>query len=450
MKRISETIRLRTLTGMAAALMMTCACVAPQSASRVQMERSPQQTLVYDNHQYLPTIRTVVFHPRDEEAGLPVLFLGQDESLVLSFDDLRADVRNYYYSIEHCNAEWVSSGLSPLEYAEGYNEDRIETYRPSVNTLQPYTHYTLEIPSRHVRPRLAGNYLLKVYEDADKRRLILTRRFYVVSPSFDIEAVVRPSTDNALRRTNQKLDVIVRTGGQQIANPYQDVRVLVLQNQRPDVQQWARKPSFIGSNEIRYQDQQTLEFPGGNEFRYVDLRSVRLASERMAALWTDSLVHVQLVEDKDQTGQAYGSVFDEDGAFFIRNVDRPNAPEESDYAQVTFSLDADAENQLTGAIYVVGAFNAYQLTAENRLRFDTNTKRWHVTLPLKQGLYDYEYVLRVDGSTGSTQPLTQPFRFSGSHYQTNNQYQILVYYRRPGTTWDEIRGYRVVRHPLEP
>lgn len=470
-KRTNIFLTWTTAGFLAGVLLIAFPCFG-QRGKRVQRERSPRQELVYDNHNYLPVIRSVKLHPTQQEAGFPVLFLGQDDPLLLSFDDLRGDVRNFYFSIEHCSADWESSRLSPLEYAEGFNEDRIDSFQPSVNTLQPYTHYRVEIPSRQVRPRLPGNYLLKVYEDADKRRLILTRRFYVVSPAFDVGVAFRPSPDNSRRATHQKLDLTIHTGTQSVSDPHRDLRVLVLQNQRPDVQEWVRQPSYIGSGEIRYHSPGTLNFPGGNEFRSVDLRSLHLASERMATLRTDTLVHVGLVRDVDLSGLAYGSLFDEDGAFFIRNLDRQHALEESDYAQVTFSLDAAADGRSgrdrdadqgrgnlmrggTGEVYVVGAFNAYQLVEENRLHFNERAQIWQVTLPLKQGLYDYEYVYREsavaepieanDGALKAVSPaVLQPFRFSGSHYQTGNQYQVLVYYRRPGTTWDEICGFTSV------
>lgn len=413
-----------------------------QRNRRNERQRSPQQELVYDNINYLPSIRSVVWQQQDHEGSFPVLFLGQSGILELSFDDLRADVRNFYYSIEHCTAHWESSRLSPLEYADGFNEDRVEQFRSSVNTLQTYTNYILTIPSREVRPKRSGNYLLKVYEDADKKRLILTRRFYVVQPAFEVSAQLLPSPDGSKRLQNQKLNINLHTAGMSVNNPYQDIQLLVMQNQRPDVQQWLNSPSFVNGAELRYEDRKTLDFEGGNEFRYFDMRSLRLASERIASMTTDSLVHVELTPDRDVSALAYGTLYDENGAFFLRNEDRPNALEESDYAQVTFSLQLDdfQQNELDEkSIYVVGAFNNYQRQTANKLHYDAASKRWKTTLPLRQGLYDYEYVLTGD------QGLFEPFKFSGSYFQTGNDYQILVYYRRPGTTWDEIWAFYEVK-----
>lgn len=417
-----------------------------QRNRRPMRERSPQQELIYENHNYLPVIRSVQFHPKEEKTALPVIDLGAPTPLILSFDDLRGDIRNYYYSIEHCTADWKSSNLSPLEYVEGFNEDRVLSFQPSVNTLQAYTNYQLEIPSRQVKPKLAGNYLLKVYEDADKRRLVLTQKFYVVRPIFSVLSEVLPSSNNQFRANNQKINLTVHTGSQRLNNPFQEIKVLVMQNQRPDVQQWLSRPSHVQEGTVQYRDLTTLDFPGGNEFRYVDLRSFRLASERVREIYRDSLMRIDLLSDQATTGQSYGSLFDENGAFYLDNQDRPDAPEESDYAQVRFSLKVDPISLKTwdgtpiseSQIHVVGAFNHYQRTTENQLHYQSESEQWEVTLPLKQGLYNYEYVLESPSSGYA------PFHFSGSHFQTGNTYQILVYFRRPGTTWDEIAAYQIL------
>lgn len=401
-------------------------------------ERSPQQELIYDNKNYLPVIRSVQFHPLSKESSLPVYYLGDEEALTLSFDDLRADIRNYYFSIEHCTADWKSSNLSPLEYVAGFNEDRIQHYYSSVNTKQPYTHYEITFPSAQIKPTRSGNYLLKVYEDADKKRLVLTRKFYVVQPIFGINVQRVPSSNNALRTTNQKINITLETTGYSITNPYQQLNVVVLQNGRPDVHQILKQPSFVGQNEIRYHDLNTLDFPGGNEFRFLDIRSLRLAAEGVANIERDTLTQVTLMQDVNLSKLAYGNLYDENGAFFIRNNDREHAIEEADYAWVHFSLKDELIQEASKIkVYVVGAFNNYQRMEENELQYDALTHEWKGKLFLKQGLYDYEYIA-VNKQTGALYPQY----FSGNFYQTDNQYHIFVYLRRAGTTWDEIWGYK--------
>ena len=430
---------MRKLLAVTVLLFVCMAAMAQkEKKKRDKRVRTPQQELVYDNTDYLSVIKSVQFYPTDQENALPVIELHSDDQLMLAFDDLRGDVRNYYFSMEHCDADWKPSRLSPLEYAEGFNEERIVDYTPSVNTLQPYTHYRVDFPTRNIKPKLAGNYLLKVYEDADKRRLIISRRFYVLAPLMMVSAQLVPSVDVAKRRSNQKINLKVNTGGLTVNNPYQDVRILVMQNQRSDVQQWLATPHFVNNNELTYNDNKTLDFGGGNEFRYFDLRSLRLASERVANIRLDSAVHVDLLTDESYRDAAYASTFDENGNFFVRNQDKADADTESDYVWVTFSL-VD-ESTTDGAVYVVGSFNNYIRGEANKMTYDSATKTWRCSLLLKQGLYDYAYV-HADPSG-----MVNTSFSSGDHFETNNTYQILVYNRRPGTTWDELAGFAEINN----
>ena len=71
------------------------------------------------------------------------------------------------------------------------------------------------------------------------------------------------------------------------------------------------------------------------------------------------------------------------------------------------------------------------------MRFDGN-KRFYGNLFLKQGVYDYQYIW-VERS--NNRPVVDHTAFEGSFFQTNNTYQIFVYYRKPGARWDELLGF---------
>ncbi|QNL48704.1 DUF5103 domain-containing protein [Olivibacter sp. SDN3] len=412
---------------------LTTSCLLPVFLviSNVAYSFNTSQKLVYDNHDYISSIKSVQFYQSKEEQSIPILVLNNNEKLLMSFDDLRADNRTLYYTIEHCTANWASSNLSALAYIEGLTEDRIFDYKTSVNTLQLYTHYSFQFPTDgSMKPKLSGNYLLKVYEDGDQTQLLLTRRFYVVTREVGISTKVIPSFEIDKRQTNQKLNITLNLGNIQVNNPYQDIKVIVKQNRRDDIQEILSKPMFIKNNQLVYNDNQTLDFDGGNEFRSVDLRSFRLLSEHIDQTSIEEIRKFSLVADRDLLNETYAFAFDEDGKFFIRNNDFGDSAIESDYAMVKFFLESDTPAH-DEDVYIVGLFNNYQQTEENKMTYDSSLGAWVGNLLLKQGIYHYTYTSTSENAN----------KYNGSHFETENTYDILVYYQRPATRWEELVGY---------
>ena len=112
-----------------------------------------------------------------------------------------------------------------------------------------------------------------------------------------------------------------------------------------------------------------------------------------------------------------------------------NGATNADYADVTFQLQAP--QPAPGPVYVLGALTDWQLKDEFRLTYDEGKQLYTGHALLKQGYYNYSFA--VAGGAGKA---PDEVYFEGTHQQTENQYDLLVYYRPPGTRTDLLIAYQ--------
>lgn len=383
---------------------------------------------------YKDNIQTVRLFKAGNQLSFPVLKLNSNDQLELHFDDLDADVKNYYYTFLLCDFDWTPSTVMPMEYLSGFSQNRISQYRFSSVALTRYTHYQALLPEAGARPKKSGNYILKVYLNSDTSQLVFTKRVLVVEQKAVVNGSVTQA--NAARYFNrfQKLVFNVNVNNTNSIGAQQQLRVTLLKNFRWDVAMENVKPTFIRGNNLEFNSESIGVFPGGREWRWLDLRDFHLQTDRVAtADYNKNSTDIFLRTDRTLEGQPYIYYPDLNGLSSIQAVRGINPFFEGDYAMVYFSFYPPEGRELPGAeIYLYGQLTNYSFTDSLRMRFNRDKQIYETRLLLKQGYYDYTYLAK---------DLRPPYQISGVDgdiFETENTYMVLVYYRPFGSRTDEL------------
>jgi len=391
--------------------------------------------LRYADYEYRPTIKTVMLQVKGVEGSPALLDLESEDQLHLQFDDLDATQKQLYYSIEHCNADWAPSNLMKTRAVQGLQQDLLQDFAYSFNTRQQYIHYDLMFPNDNMKIMMSGNYLLKVFEDNDPQKLVLSRRFMVFKNTAIVSARIKRPSVMELRDTDQEIDVVVDISKMNVINPASSVKVMIRQNGRWDNALFM-KPFSLNQNSISYDfDDGSNCFPGGNEFRAADIRSLRMNSISVKKINRDSsLVQVSLLPDQVRSFDSYQSLPDANGNYYIRNAEGSEPEKDGDYVWVDFRLPFEAPVR-AGNLYLFGAFSNWQFSDAFKLSYKYASKAYTGRILLKQGIYNYCYsFLPLKGGSADLAYV------EGSFFNTENDYMVLVYSRTYTNDFDELVG----------
>lgn len=388
---------------------------------------------------YMLNIYSAKLFLRGNQLAYPTISPNGSNQLELEFDDLDADVKSYYYTYQLCNADWTPVQVSTFDYIRGFAQNQITDYHYSSVALIRYTHYHAVLPENNSRITQPGNYMLKVYLNNDTSRLAFTKRLLVVENLVSVSAQLLMPLNPQYTYTHQKLQFIVNSKALNISSPFQQIHVVVLQNNRWDNAIYMGKPSFYSGTSYTYNSDDIPVFPGGNQWRYLDLQSFRYQSDRIAKVdyqKNGDIIYVRA--DKDRSGQPYYFYADNNGAYFIQSADLINSDWQGDYGRVRFAfIPPDNIPFEDKDVYLLGEFTGYKINEANKMTFNALSGAYEGSALLKMGFYNYAYV-----TVNNQGPAAMPsFEFTeGNHFETENNYDILVYYRPLGGRADQLVG----------
>ena len=373
-------------------------------------------------------IKTINFKGQTNESELPIIKL--NERVQLSFDALNGNEDDFYYIIDHYNFDWTPSELMKSEYLQGFDNIRITDYENSFNTYQIYSHYRLQIPNQQTRIKKSGNYILKIFDDNDD--IVFSRKFMIYENLANVGVSIKRSRDVKYILEKQSVDFKISSPTILFNNPKQTVKVAVIQNNNLNTAITNLKPQYTLGSELIYKYDTESSFWGGNEYLYFENKNVRAANIGVQYIDLKDIYEHYLFTDIIRANRPYTYNPDINGNYLITAVDADNLDIEADYTVIHFSLQHPEMFDKT--IHVYGSFNNYAITEETKMTFNPASGYYETSLILKQGFYNYKYVIVNENGD------LDEGAISGNFDVTENNYKVLVYYRNLSARYDRLVG----------
>jgi hypothetical protein len=416
--------------------------------SNVCLSQVDNLPTIYKDQSFDNNIKTAQFHLNDLILSTPILSLQSGSILTLDFDDLYPETRPLSYAIQLCNYDWTpNTQLSPFDFTIGFLENALNTYNLSFNTNQKYTHFSLAIPNKDCTPKIAGNYVLLIYDNSDTKKLILVKRFLVTSNQVEIDGEFLRPRNVKLANTHQQIEFTINTKGLDISNPFQDLKVVIQQNMRPDNIKMDLQPNFVQDNLITFSNNDDCVLEALKEYRKLDIRTDRFRSNTVAAIDIDSasandnrpLSVFNLYAEPLRSFKQFVYQRDFNGSYIVEKQEAVKHNVESDYAWVNFSMPFSTKLQ-NGNFYICGQISNYDTIPEFIMHYNSTVNAYQAKILLKQGFYDY--------LIGFWENDQSKFDFSvaeGNWYETENEYNVYVYYHPFSARYDQLIGVRTIR-----
>lgn len=398
--------------------------------AQAQVESGDTRTGVFH-----PSMMSLQVHGLGNDQLPPVMTLNGSDGVVVKWDELAEDRRYMRYELKHCDSQWRVDQLVDSEFIDGFNEGEVDDYAYSYGTKTHYVHYSIALPHGNMRPLVSGNYLLRVYDESDPGTTLLQARFYVVEPRVKVSASVSSRTDIDYNASHQQVSVDVDTDNLPMHDYFSNIWLVVSQNSRIDNERVAAHPLRVVPPHLYFESNPALIFPAGNEYRRFETVSTTYPGMGVEDIsYAEPYYHFTLQTDCPRREEMYSFDSTQHGRYRVREYNSSSSDIEAEYAVTHFALDLPELHNAD--LFIDGDMMLRRFDDSSRMVYNRATRRYELSPLLKQGAYNYQYlVVPRNGSTVGQTALVE-----GDFYQTVNEYLIRAYYRLPGDRYDRLVG----------
>jgi hypothetical protein len=264
--------------------------------------------------------------------------------------------------------------------------------------------------------------------------LVFSQKFMVYQPIVNVPVAIKRSRDLKYINDKQVVNFSIVSPELLIRNPEKTINTVILKNYNLNTAILNTPHQYNIGNQLIYKYDQQTAFWAENEYLQWDSKDVRAPTVNISRIELGELYHHYLFTDRSRDTEPYNYNPDINGQFVIRTLQGEDSNIESEYVWTHFTLQ-NYDPLDGGELHVYGAYNNFRLDDSTLMTYNKKTGLYENAQLFKQGFYNYKYVLlKKDGS------IDEGF-ISGNFEKTENEYQVLVYFRDLGARYDKIIGY---------
>lgn len=365
--------------------------------------------IVADNN-----IKSINLFRKGTPGSAPIIRLKSNEQFRLSFDIIENENRQFRIEFTHHNPDWSRSSLPPDFFLSGFTTNRLTGGSISQAQRPSYRHYQYDFPNQNFSFERSGNYMIRV-TDSDSGMLIFTLPFYVVENEGQIVSSVE-----SFPVPRENMRIIHRPVSRYnppdfVDQPQFDLEFYFVQNRFWGRNRRAGELDFSNPENIQFELAREHAFIGDYEFNSLMMNNISGDNPQILE-FNPADIPPEVVLRDDVRG------FSSSGTRSSNLPGSQDADLNAMYADVTFRFDPEETLSDGSEIYLVGDFNNWAIQFDNRLRFDSSVNRWVTSTVIKEGQYNYKYVLMENNRIND-------LHFDDLFTENRQEYHAFVYMR---------------------
>lgn len=405
-------------------LLVSCSNTENQLVTQPR-ERNANPSLLLVPYQLKapPSFKSIQLYRKGNQANLPVIELNSSDRLVLEFDELTSLSGQFLVRISHRDSDWSESGLPEPWVFDGVNELFVLGGEPNRASKPNYFHYKFEFPTRELRFKVSGNYMLHVL-DFNSRTELFSLPFFVSEQEGEQVHLVE-----TLFNQGEDGGAVDQLFGEYnypdfIEFPQFNLSYSFIQNRFWGQTKTADQTSFVKEGVTEFHLSRRNSFSANFDFSRLDLSRLSLQNEDIFSLDPTAVPTRVILKDD------FLNFLAEPGPSFDSEFGFPSRDLYSAYANVNFRFNTGGNTSLE-SFYVIGDFNQWSISERDKLTYNDELEIWEADALIKQGNYAYKYVTLEEGKI-------EPLLLSDSISKRDQEYTSFVYYRDPELQYDRL------------